>query len=68
MTVRFRPLGGAEWGAFPAVHHARAVWQATFPAAAGDFEYFVEAQAAGSRPLRWPATAPAMNQTLVVLE
>jgi hypothetical protein len=69
VTVKYRPLGGrGDWRTLEAAHQARAVWHATLPAATEDFEYYVEAQTAGAQPLRWPATAPAMNQTIVISE
>jgi hypothetical protein len=37
-------------------------------AAREDFEYRVEAETADGRRLQWPATAPQMNQTVVVEE
>lgn len=66
VRVHFRPLGGQAWQAVDARRQARAVYQATLPAAREDFEYRVEASFAGGSRLRWPATAPEMNQTVVV--
>lgn len=62
-----RPLGTDSWQAVQPTHVARTVWQARLPAAAGDFEYRVEMQAADGTALSWPATAPTMNQTVVVM-
>jgi hypothetical protein len=66
VTARLRPLGRGDWRTLPASHHGRAVWQVTFPAATHDFEYCIEAQTAADKTLRWPATAPEINQTVVV--
>ena len=66
VNVKVRTMGREGWKAVPAAHLGRAVWQATLPAAAGDFEYFVEAQAADGKRLRWPITAPDLSQTVVV--
>ena len=64
VTVKRRPLGGKGWQEVRAQHIARAVWEAKFPVAADDFEYFITA---GDK-LIWPATAPRINQTVVLLE
>ena len=45
-----------------ATHVGRAVWSATLPAAQEDFEYYLTA----GGNLVWPATAPGLNQTVVV--
>jgi hypothetical protein len=68
VTVKLRPLGEREWRIFEASHLARAVRQAKFPAALEDFEYYIEAQTADAKILRWPAAAPALNQTVVVIQ
>jgi hypothetical protein len=67
VVVHRRPLGSGEWKAIPATHLARAVWNATLPAATDDFEYRVVAESATGANLTWPATAPEMNQTVVVV-
>jgi hypothetical protein len=48
----------------PARHVARGVYEVSFPPAGSDFEYYLSAD----RKVRWPATAPAINQTVVVLD
>jgi hypothetical protein len=68
VSVKHRPLGSGQWQTFPATHLARAVWQARLPAATEDFEYYLEAQTADAKPLHWPATAPQLNQTVVIRE
>jgi len=67
VTVQIRPLGSGEWKAIPATQLARAVWNATLPAATDDFEYRIVAESATGANLTWPATAPEMNQTVVVV-
>ena len=66
VTVKTRPLGAGAWQTIPATHLTRAVWSATLPAATDDFEYQVVAESATGANLTWPATAPEMNQTVVV--
>ncbi len=67
VVVRIRPLGRGEWRTVPATHLARAAYRAKLPAAIEDFEYFAEMETAGGALLRWPATAPKLNQTVVVV-
>jgi hypothetical protein len=68
IVVKCRPFGKGDWQSIEAKHVARAVWGATLPAAAEDFEYHVVAETADGKKLAWPATAPEMNQTVVVTE
>lgn len=64
VVVHLRPLGKGEWQTLPAAHLGRAVYQATLPAAEEDFEYYLTA----GENLVWPATAPTLNQTVIVTE
>lgn len=66
VCVRVRPLGGRWWKTIPAEHIGRAVYRAKLPAAQDDFEYQVLAKTAAGTSCVWPATAPALNQTVVV--
>ena len=66
ITVRFRPLGTGGWQTISATPVARAVHAVTLPAARDDFEYYVTGETVAGEKLVWPATAPAMNQTVVV--
>ncbi len=68
MVVKIRSLGHREWRTVEAKHLNRAVYRATLPPALDDFEYSVEAQTASGHTVHWPATAPEMNQTVVVME
>ena len=66
--LAWRPLGGSEFKYISLEHVARGVFQVklpTIPAGAMGIEYFIQACADG-RTLRWPATAPALSQTLVL--
>ncbi len=67
VVVRVRPLGGSDWQTVSATHVARAVYRAELPAAQDDFEYHVTAETAGGAKQVWPATAPELNHTVVVL-
>ena len=68
VVVRIRPLGRGEWRTVNAKRLARAVYQAQLPAVMEDFEYFAEADISGGQTLRWPATAPELNHTVVITE
>jgi hypothetical protein len=66
VAVHFRPLGNGKWKTIMATHLARAVYVAKLPAAQDDFEYYISAETAGGKRIVWPATAPEINQTVVV--
>jgi hypothetical protein len=66
VTVQLRSMGEGSWRTVEASHQDRAVWLVKLPAAAEDFEYSVEAETADAKILRWPVTAPEINQTVVV--
>ena len=66
VSVRVRAMGTGDWQTIGAGHVARAVWQAKLPAATDDFEYQVIATGADGARLHWPATAPDLNQTVIV--
>jgi len=68
VAVHIRPLGMGKWKTTPASHLARARHRAVLPAAKDDFEYYVTAVTAGGEKLVWPATAPQLNQTVVVTQ
>jgi hypothetical protein len=64
----WRPLGKGAFEKLPLEHVARNVYAVRIPAArigSKDVEYYVQASV-GTNTLRFPATAPAMNQTVVV--
>ena len=65
----WRPLGQGEFETVPLQHVARGVYSVQIPAnriSGRDMEYFVQASV-GAATVRFPATAPAMNQTVVVV-
>lgn len=69
LTLHWRPLGMGKFSSIPLEHVARGVYTAKISAGrtvGGDFEYYVEAAADGD-VIRFPATAPAMGQTVVVV-
>ena len=66
VTLRFRALGGETWQEESARHVAHAVFEVKLPAARDDFEYCLTARTTSGTELRWPATAPVLNQTVIV--
>ncbi|MCX6926723.1 MAG: malectin domain-containing carbohydrate-binding protein [Verrucomicrobia bacterium] len=68
VAVHVRPLGRGDWQTIPAAHVARAVHNVSLPAAQDDLEYYVTAETSGGEKLLWPATAPALSQTVVISE
>ena len=69
LTLHYRALGVGEYRTTSFQHVARGIYNVAFPAgdALGDAEYYVEATTTDGGVLRWPATAPKINQTLVLL-
>ncbi len=68
VAVFVRPMGRGEHQRINANHIRGAVYGTTLPGADGDFEYYVEAKTGDGAILRWPATAPKINQTVIVTE
>jgi hypothetical protein len=69
LALCWRPLGRRAFARLPVEHVARSVYSVRLPAAqigANDLEYYVEASTIAGK-LRFPATAPTMNQTVVVV-
>ena len=68
-ALHWRTMGQGEYQRISLKHVARAVYTVTLPPAAtqADLEYYVEAVTAEGQPLRFPAGAPALNQTVVVM-
>jgi hypothetical protein len=67
--VYWRRLGPGPFAKVPLQHVARGVYQVTLPAEASkaDFEYYVQATTAGGAKLSFPAAAPSLNQSVVVV-
>jgi hypothetical protein len=68
-NVYWRPLGKGTFEKVPLEHVARGVYSARIAAAQianNDIEYYVQA-AVGGNTIRFPATAPVLNQTVVVM-
>jgi hypothetical protein len=68
-NVYWRPLGTGTFERVPLEHVARGVYSAHIPAAQianNDIEYYVQASV-GTGTIRFPMTAPVLNQTVVVM-
>lgn len=63
----WRPLGERRFNKSAAVGRARQGYRAELPARAqGALEYYLEASLEDGKQVVWPATAPAINQTVVI--
>lgn len=63
----WRSLGEGRFKKRVATHRARQAYRAVLPTPSqGTVEYYLEAALADGQKVRWPATAPAINQTVVV--
>jgi hypothetical protein len=62
----YRVMGKGEYMKFDLEHPGRVVWQAKLLPAMEDFEYYIEAERADGSKMYWPATAPAIGQTVIV--
>jgi hypothetical protein len=68
-ALYWRPLGTGAYAKLPLAHVARGVYTVQFPPGGvqdADLEYYVEV-VADAGPVRFPATAPSMGQTVVVV-
>jgi len=65
VTLWWREMGRGDFAAVPMTHVDRSVYAASLPVST-DVEYYIEALGEGDA-LRWPATAPKLNQTVVVI-
>lgn len=69
-ALMWRPLGRGRFHAVRLQHVARGVYHAVLPpqATSRSLEYYVEMSVPGSRePVRYPAGAPAVTQTVVAM-
>jgi len=65
LSLHWRMLGKGPFKTVAAVARARQAFRVQIPAQARDsVEYYLEASLDNGQRLRWPATAPALNQTV----
>jgi hypothetical protein len=67
VAVYWRPLGRGPFRQMPAQHTARAIYRVQLPATGDDFEYYIQARTFDGNQVIWPAAAPAINQTVVIM-
>ncbi len=69
-ALYWRPLGSGEFAKAPLAHEVRSVYQVSLPpeAAKADLEYYIRVDDGKGNILHYPATAPKLNQTVVVEE
>ncbi len=65
-TLYYRSLGGGSYTNLSLTHVARGVYGVTIPAQSEEFEYYIDAQTPIGNAV-YPASAPTINQTVVVL-
>jgi hypothetical protein len=67
VNLYWRSLGVGLFERLVATHRARQAYRAALPAQSrGTVEYYLEAALDDGQKVRWPATAPSINQTVVV--
>jgi len=62
----WKPMGGETFRRIPLRHSARGVYRVALPRASGDHEYYIRVTPATGAPAVWPASAPAINHTVVL--
>ena len=69
-ALYWRPLGVGEYKKIPLEHVSRGVYKVLIPAKEieGDFEYHVKISGDDEKILYYPATAPRINQTVVIMK
>jgi hypothetical protein len=67
VDLYWRSLGEGAFQKVAARHRARQAYRAQLPAQSqGTLEYYLEAVLENGQKLLWPATAPSLNQTVIV--
>jgi len=67
-NLYWRTMGSGNYKVVPIKHIARSVYTATLPAANKDFEYYIRIGDSNGTKLIWPATAPQLNQTVIMAD
>ena len=69
-AVYYRPVGAGKFSRKTLGYLGRGVYSASLPAGAiaSDTEYYVQIVTDSDEKLQFPATAPAINQTVVVTQ
>jgi hypothetical protein len=69
-ALYFRPIGKGNYEKIPLTHIARSVYSARIPAGRieTDLEYYIEVNTTDGQVSTFPATAPEINQTVVIIK
>jgi hypothetical protein len=69
IALYFRPMGKGKFNKIALLHIARGVYSVKIPAnrLKTDLEYYVKASLTDGRQIAFPAAAPHINQTVVVI-
>jgi hypothetical protein len=69
VNLHWRPLGTGAFQKVAATHRARQAYRVNLPAqATRTVEYYLEGVLEDGQKTLWPATAPAINQTVVAID
>ena len=66
-TVKWRAVGAGKYEQLALKHISRGVYEATLPVKDADLEYYVAVKS-GSQEILYPASAPEIGQTVVVMD
>ena len=67
LNLYWRPMGEGAFQKLAATHQARQAFRVTLPARPeATVEYYLEAVVGDGQKVLWPATAPSINQTVIV--
>jgi hypothetical protein len=67
-NLYWRTMGSGNYKTVPIKSIARSVYSVTLPSANKDFEYYIRISNSNGAKLIWPATAPQLNQTVIVAD
>lgn len=70
-ALYWREMGKGKFQRVPLIHLRRGVYKVEFPAEAtaiSHLEYYVQVRSGSGKLLHFPATAPELNQTVVVMQ
>ena len=65
-ALYWREMGKGKYQVVPLQKVARSVYSVTLPALSADIEYYIKART-GEQDIVFPVTAPALNQTIVLI-
>ena len=65
-NLLWRAMGDGAFTRVPLIHDARGVYTARIEKPKMDIEYYIEVAPENGQAVYWPATAPELNQTVIV--